>query len=664
VYGYQAVNVEAQSRSLSSLLNWMKRMIAVRKTSRVFGRGTLAFIRPANRAVLVYLRQLGEEVILCVANLSRTAQSAELDLSAWRGRVPAEMLGKSRFKRIGEAPFVVTLAPYGFFWFHLVDEVDEIDDSTAASHEWVTLVFSNGWKMLTEGRSRQLLERDVLPNFLASRRWFSEKGNPAFQARVAGSIPLSTGEQNFALAIVDATGNGHTSRYLVPVAVCWGRVDHLPDLAPYNVLALLRRGPREGVLVDALADRNFVGWALHQIKDGATLDWDGGHVEFRATARFAQGEHPPVGVVARANSGEQPNSSIIIDTRAVLKLYRRFVPGAGAETDMSRFLTDVVGYVNTPGLFGTIELQAAGERTTLAVLHAFVDNQGDDWAHTNAYLDRFLDEERLVVSGAPEDCDEPGRHAAFLNRIRQIGRRVAELHLALASRPDIAAFAPEPISAADVVAWTERLVGDLRMACEQLAARFDRLDPKTQPWIDAFLSNQAQAIERVRDLLPPTVDANKIRHHGDLHLGQVLIVKDDAFIIGFEGDPTREPLAPRGKAPAARDVAAIISSLDYAATDALARAVKNSPEGTARLTAALGAWQRQAVKTLVASVREASGDSRLWPGDPTVVDRLLRFFIVEKAVGEIGHKLKTRPDRVHVPVAALWQTLFAEGEGP
>ena len=106
VYGYHAVNVEAQARNLSSLLSWTKRLIGVRKSSRVFGRGTLSFIRPANRAVLVYLRQYENETILCVANLSRSAQSAEIDLSPWKGRVPQEMLGRSRFPRIGETPYV------------------------------------------------------------------------------------------------------------------------------------------------------------------------------------------------------------------------------------------------------------------------------------------------------------------------------------------------------------------------------------------------------------------------------------------------------------------------------------------------------------------------------------------------------------------------------
>ena len=115
VYGYHAVNVEAQSRSLSSLLSWNKRMMAVRKSSQIFGRGSLAFIRPSNRAVLAYVREYNGEAILCIANLSRSAQAAELDLSQWNGRAPIEMLGRTPFQKISDEPYAVTLAPYGFF---------------------------------------------------------------------------------------------------------------------------------------------------------------------------------------------------------------------------------------------------------------------------------------------------------------------------------------------------------------------------------------------------------------------------------------------------------------------------------------------------------------------------------------------------------------------
>ena len=172
VYGYEAVNVEAQSRSLASLLSWTKRLISVRKSSKVFGRGSLSFIRPANRSVLVYVRQYQGEVVLCVANLSRSAQAAEIDLSPWRGRIPFELLGRTNFPPVGDGPYLITLAPYGFFWLLLCERDASNTDVSTTPAEFETLVLTQGWSSLSQGQSRSVLERDVLPAFLVFHRLF------------------------------------------------------------------------------------------------------------------------------------------------------------------------------------------------------------------------------------------------------------------------------------------------------------------------------------------------------------------------------------------------------------------------------------------------------------------------------------------------------------
>ena len=131
VFGYEAINVEAQQGDPSSLLNWMRNMIALRKLFRVFGRGTLEFLRPANRKVLAYLRRYDGEQVLCVANLSRFAQPVELDLSELEGMTPIEMLGFVEFPAIGKRPYPLTLAPYGFLWFELHGAPEPIEVSGA-----------------------------------------------------------------------------------------------------------------------------------------------------------------------------------------------------------------------------------------------------------------------------------------------------------------------------------------------------------------------------------------------------------------------------------------------------------------------------------------------------------------------------------------------------
>jgi maltose alpha-D-glucosyltransferase/alpha-amylase len=119
VYGYQAVNVESQRRQDSSLLNWTRRLIDVRRSSRVFGRGGIEILKPPNHRVLAFVRSLGEETVLVVNNLAASAQAVELDLRPLAGSIPIEMFGRSVFPRIGEAPYVMTLGPYDFFWFKL-----------------------------------------------------------------------------------------------------------------------------------------------------------------------------------------------------------------------------------------------------------------------------------------------------------------------------------------------------------------------------------------------------------------------------------------------------------------------------------------------------------------------------------------------------------------
>jgi maltose alpha-D-glucosyltransferase / alpha-amylase len=189
VYGYTAVNVEAQSRSLSSLLNWMKRLIAVRKSTKVFGRGTLTFIRPANRTVLAYVRQLGDEAILCVANISRAAQAVELDMTPWKGRVPQEMLGRTKFPRIGDLPYLVTLPPYGFFWFQLTAD-EQTEPEKVLPREVTTLVVGDGWENALSSWTKRTFEHDVLPHYLPERRWFADKGQRHVSAKVSAALPL------------------------------------------------------------------------------------------------------------------------------------------------------------------------------------------------------------------------------------------------------------------------------------------------------------------------------------------------------------------------------------------------------------------------------------------------------------------------------------------
>ena len=444
VYGYEAVNVEAQSRNIASLLSWTKRLISVRKSSQVFGRGSLSFIRTRNRSVMVYVRQYENEVILCVANLSRSAQATEIDLSPWRGRVPLEMLGRRNFPPIGDQPYVVTLAPYGFFWFYLCEPSGEIESPSIAP-EFETLVVTEGWRSLSHGRARMILERDVLPAFLASRRWFPAKDSTAVSAKLAATIPLTGAELGLALALIE-TKSGRDDRAV-------------PDAARDQLDALRSRpqrsecagggAPRAARRHAAGRDRRC-GVHRHAACQGARRRHPRDRrrrLEFAPVGQFARSEPSAIAEV-RAVDTEQSNTTVLVG---------RPIRGQAVSPDRARHQSGDRGRP-LPDRDRRLRQHAAaawepsswwrGEtRSAVAVVHRFIENQGDAWSVTNAYLDRYVEEQRLLTGEAATESDE---QAAYLLRMRQVGRRVAEMQLALASRDDMPDFKPEPITPADV----------------------------------------------------------------------------------------------------------------------------------------------------------------------------------------------------------------------
>jgi maltose alpha-D-glucosyltransferase/alpha-amylase len=192
---------------------------------------------------------------------------------------------------------------------------------------------------------------------------------------------------------------------------------------------------------------------------------------------------------------------------------------------------------------------------------------------------------------------------------------------------------------------------------DHLARRRSDLADTDRQLAEKVLSTRESLASLLHELLPDTLDAVKIRHHGDFHLGQMLIVKDDVFIIDFEGEPRRSIEDRRQKAPAARDVAGLIRSIDYSATGALERALRSAPDDEDKIARALEGWRASAVAAFLAGYRRSLTNLRLWPRSTQAADRLLDFFLLEKAFYEIEYELAHRPDWLRVPLAGTWRIL-------
>jgi maltose alpha-D-glucosyltransferase/alpha-amylase len=618
IYGFQSVNVEAQSRSPSSPLQWMRRLIAVRSAHPAFGRGSLRFLHPGNRKILAYVREYQDEIILCVANLSRSSQPVELDLRAYKGRIPVEMLGRTPFPPIGDLTYLLTLPSWGFYWFVLATDAKgpEWHDERPVPVELPVLVIPEGLRALFASqpsepgdirglmavRVRTMLEQQILPDFLAARRWFAGKGRTIVAARLTEQDEWKTPEGSWLLGFAQVEfAGGETQNYALPLALAWEDSDseRMPALR-YCTLAQVRQHARVGIVYDAFWDSAFCRSIVRAMGSDLVLTVHGGRLAFTHTGAFAEAVGVEV-LSARHPAFEQSNSIVILDEKLVLKCYRRLRQGINPEIEVGRYLTDVSPYPHIAPVLGALQFfDDAGRPTALAVLQRYVHNQGSGWNYVIEYLRRYLDQQLTLAqdeadaaaaapaaaaaagsaTAAPSSVPGPAAlraapvaasagaaaagasasspHASFLTLVAMIGQRTGELHLALAATSGDPAFDPEPVSTDDVAAWIAAVVADVDQTYDQLGQRLGDLPPPVRAAAERLLAMRESLKGRIAALAPRTLTFTKTRFHGDFHLGQLLVVEHDFIVVDFEGEPFRPLDERRRKHSPLRDVAGML----------------------------------------------------------------------------------------------------------
>ena len=483
IYGFEAVNVEAQSRDPSSLLNWMKRMISVRKAYKAFGRGRLEFLHPGNRKILAYIREYNDDTILCVANLSRTAQPVELNLSRYKTRVPVEMLGHIPFPPIGELPYLLTLPGYGVYWFRLATEaeVPSWHEEMLPPMELPVLVLIEGWHSFVPDKvdhfrktavekMRSRMEKEILTNYLPTQRWFAAKGEQMNSVELY-QFSEWPNENNWLMVWIKVNINSQASQlYFLPLALYWGEDDEKSRMLLRYALSKVRQRSNIGILYDAFADEQFC-WALvDAMENNAESPFGNGKLKFTSTAVLTELKGDAVGPLPIRRPGtEGSNSAVIIDDRFFLKGYRCLQEGINPELEIGKFLTEVSSFTNIIPVAGALEyLPREGSPMTLALLQGYVRNQGDAWSYTLDYLERYF-QECLVKPTEETEIGKSELHAAYFMLLHKLGQRTGELHQALARTTGNPAFDPEVIQTKDVTTWSEHLRQDMLLTIERLA---------------------------------------------------------------------------------------------------------------------------------------------------------------------------------------------------
>ncbi len=639
VWGYQAVNVEAQEGDTSSLLNWTRNMIALRKLFQVFGRGSLDFLKPENRKVLAYVREYDGERVLCVANLSRFAQPVSLDLSRWETSVPVEMLGYVSFPPIAKEPYTLTLGPYAFLWLEL-QEPARVQESTPATAPIESASTVNEVAEIMTGPWLELFQESMLPKYICRQRWFGSKSKTIQSVTVIDWARLPDDASLLVLLQIAYT-EGQPDTYVLPIALLSGEVS-VDERYHIGQITLTNDGMEgQQVLVDALALPSTRVAILEMIRENQTLTTMKGEIQGIAGALAKEA---PSETSSRVSSAEQSNSSILFGDSLILKLFRRIQPGINPDVEIGQMLTEVAKFEHIAPYAGQIVYKAVDPETAiessyvLALLQGQVKNVGDGWSWT-------LEQLQEIQTVAESDLIQ-----RFESAIGLLGRRTAEMHSALeeAEGPD---FLPETgspeIFAREADKFKEQIAGTFSV----LRQRFSEL-PEEYVADAASLFVKRQMIESVADQLAQ-LDVKEAgywtRIHGDFHLGQVLRTEDDFVILDFEGEPVKSVEERRSRKSPLRDVAGMLRSFSYV----VAVFHRDHPEAESRLKEREQIFQKLYLDSyLLSRSKELTATTRT----------MLKAYLLEKALYELEYELNHRPQWTDIPLRGILEILQDEWE--
>ncbi|WP_281826788.1 maltose alpha-D-glucosyltransferase [Jannaschia rubra] len=654
VYGYEGVNVEAQAASPSSFLNWMRRMVTVRKKHDVFGRGEIDLLYPANRKVLAYVRRSkdveagdpADGAVLCVANLSRAPQAVEIDLSRWRGRVPVELVGQSPFPPVGELPYMLTLPAYGFFWFVLADEEDAPawhTPATAVLPDFLTITTRDGrLSTALSGREGRQFEAETLPRYLMLQRWFAGKEAGVTKVRMRQLGELGNGQHLLSVAEVD-TG-GETQSYFLPLSAVWdeGALTLSPRLPA--TLGKLRRQNRVGALIDGASDEEMARALIDAMRSGAEVAGNGGRIVFEGSQIEGLADVEP-----RLLGAEQSNASIAFSDKVILKLYRRVSEGVQPDIEVGRFLTEETDFDGTPRLLGTIRWIAEdGTETVLAAASEYVSNQGDAWAFVTEGLDREMEAREV---GSDAESDRPLQLGA-IDLGTLLGQRTGQMHLALASGDG--AFGTEPMDEDRLRTLIADCRSDVNRALDRLAGT--DLTDEAGDLVRDVLNRREDILARIDRVGDMTPSGAASRIHGDYHLGQVLVAQNDLAIIDFEGEPLRSLADRQAKSSALRDVAGMLRSFDYALWTALDRRLEAGADRD-RAMSRVRDWRMATSGAFLDAWRDTTDGASIRPTDRAFEDALLDLYLLHKCAYEVEYELDFRPAWIDVPLRGMLHVL-------
>jgi len=672
-YHYESINVENQERNPSSLLWWMRRTIAMRKRFKAFGCGSLEVLPSDNPKILTFIRSHEEENLLVVINLSRFPHSVTVDLSRYAGMIPEEVFSRNRFPLIQDSRYHFTMGPYGYFWFVL-----RSTEAWSEPHEdalKLKLREGHPWWDVLKGKTGERLCSTVMPHYLQRVFWFCGKGRVISQISVLDSCQLKQDDQVFLLAFLQVT---YTERdpeiYLIPLAwISNERMQAMSDRHPLATITGLALGEIEGVLCDAIYFEEFRELLYELINGHAKVHGANGSELLGLRGAGVTKISPPRTELfpSRVASVEQNNTSILYGERLLFKMYRKLQEGINPEPEILQFLAGKNRFRNVPSYAGGIEYRAArGSSYDLGVLQTYISNNGDAWRNTLTSLTQFVEHLlshkhdlpklptslptllEVVDRGIPAQFEELVR-GLHLEMALLLGRRTAEMHRALACSSTESVWNMEEFSTLYQRSVFQSMRGLVRRSFQMLTANLPHLPDDVQHRATRILAAEKEIIACLQKITGRRLSAMKSRIHGDFHLGQALFTGKDFVFIDFEGEPVHSLSERRLKRSPLQDVAGMIHSFHYAAMTTLVHHGASHPEDIPLLETWLEAWSIYVSGSYLKAYLHAMKNSPLIPANRTELAIMLRCFLIQKVVHELGYELNNRPDLVDLPLRGI-----------
>jgi maltose alpha-D-glucosyltransferase/alpha-amylase len=688
-YHYEAVNVESQEDNPASLLNWTKRMIALRKQYKAFGRGTIEFLTPSNQHVLAFFRRYQEEAILIVANLSRFAQAVELDLHKYRGYTPVEMLGRTEFPPVSDGYYLMTLGPNSFFWFVLEQRAVSASVAAPTVHSQearIPVVSVPAFSALWEANGKANLAT-VLPAFLSSRRWFRSRVRRFRSVIVNEVIPIVPGKHVIAIVRAEYT-TGDPEDYVVPIACARGNEAQLIKTdSPESILAEAHApdGTRM-LLYSATRSNEFSSALLEAFARRKRFRGEGGQLVAERNRQFRQiwgGTHPNLEPFLLRSA--EVNSSLKFGDRFVLKLLRLVETGIHPGVEMGELLTEKQPFKHAVPFVGHLQYESdSGDITTVAVLHGFVPNEGTGWQQTRAHLNQFLENaERSQYSKADAQKSAPINFytlsfalapppalateliGSYLGLAETMGKRVAELHRILSrdvSDPD---FAPEPFNDFYRQSLYHGYMGLAGRRMEFIRQRYSDMSPDVRLLADNVLEQENALVAKLAAVFEQRIPSQRTRFHGRLHLAHLLVKEGDVVIFDFEGDPDQHLSERRIKRCPLRDVTSMLLSFGYAAQSAVRQILAGEQGGpTPRPTLRLWArfWYSHVSAAFLRGYWSAAKGASYLPPTEAQQEVLLQTYLLERALLDVRADIEDKPELAGMPLRIILHLLDAEAE--